>query len=346
MRTRLAMLGLLATAGSAACADTSFPSPERVEKDRVIAGRVTVEGDAARATPAPGERASYELLVASPGPQVQWSYVLWVCRFVRDRDGVPSCDPSLRPLASTDAEAAIARPPDEPPRLAFVVPEELREDENALLAQGVVCPDGPFDEELLSALATADFSVLAAGRHPCADKSKNGLSIAAPFPIERASEERNHAPLIRAVSWSKVIEDAPVERGDAWVSSAEAETPETGCKGQGFVEIRRKERIGFQVELDEAARESYLDPSPIPGEPARRRTEIPYVEGFASAGRFEILRDNQLDSDQLLQLEWSLPKASVDPEGRLVRFWFVASDDRANDTRASSWIERALCVLP
>jgi hypothetical protein len=140
--------------------------------------------------------------------------------------------------------------------------------------------------------------------------------------------------------------DGDIALGEPWTSRAAAETTSTGCKDQGFLEVHRKERVGFQFELDEAAREAYRDPSPIPGEPPRERVEIPQVQGFASAGRFEILRDNQGEADQVLQLEWSLPRKAVDDSGLLVRFWFLATDDRAGETQATSWVERALCVLP
>jgi hypothetical protein len=338
------MLALCALTG---CTEGDFPLPETVEKDRVLAGSIVVPGES-RVTPALGERARYELLVSSPGAQVQWTYLLAVCHFLRDANGAPFCDASLPLIAASGAEPSLATPPLGLPGIDFVVPsaENLREDEGELLLQGIVCPGGPIDAQLLAAIAAQDFSVLAEGRNPCADKSKNGVLLATPFVIERSEQDRNHAPRIDVVTWSQLEQvNESVVLGAPWLARALAQDAQENCQGKGFPEVYAKQRIGFQLQLDDAARETYLDPSPVPGAEPRSRVEIPQVQGLSSAGKFEIVRDNQLEAGQLLQLEWSLPKRDPGPNGLLVRFWFIATDDRANDTQATSWEERALCVL-
>ncbi|MFT3924102.1 MAG: hypothetical protein QM778_16320 [Myxococcales bacterium] len=342
---RFAALVMLVASG---CNDGDFPSPETVEKDRVLAGRVFLSDDDPRVTPAPGETAHYQLLVGSPGVQATWTYLLAVCRFLRDENGAPYCDPTLPPLAQSGLEPSLATPPAQLPELAFTVPSapELRDDESELLVQGIVCPGGPIDDKLLAALAAQDFAVLEAGRNPCADKSKNGVLIAAPIPIERSLEDRNHAPVIQTVTWSKAMDMDDVALGEPWTSDATTTDPSKGCAGKGFLELRSKERLGFQFGLDAAARESYLDPSPIPGAPRVMREEIPRVQGLSSAGKFEIRRDNQVRAEQVLQLEWRLPDYVPPKEGLLVRFWFLATDDRDQEHQATSWQTRALCAVP
>ncbi len=341
----LCALGLGTLSG---CDTIEFEGPDLVNKERVLAARVVIADEPARVTPAPGEQARYELLVGGPGAEATWNYMLAVCRFVRDENGAPHCDPSVVPLAFTGNVPLTSLYP-ELPHVDFVVPpnETLRADEGELLVQGMLCPGGPFDEKILADIAAMNYSALTGGRNPCADKAKNGVVIASSFPIERAPEDRNHAPIIEAISWSRLTDASDeVLAGEPWTAEAPPEAPEEGCVGQGFPEVARAERIGIQVQLDPSARETYLDPSPIPGAPPTQRTEVPQVQGLSSAGRFEIVHDNQLRAGQLLQLEWVLPKrATVPPTGRLVRFWFLASDDRFGDTQATSWHPRALCVL-
>lgn len=348
MRISNALLLVALAQACGACDSTEFAPRELVDKDRPLAGRVSVEGDPTRTTPAPGERASYELLVVSPAIQRTWSYRLVVCHLERRDNGIALCDPALPPIA-TSVEGATAMAPAENPSLTFEVPElvSLRPKENTLLVQGLLCP-GPLDPVLVEAFAEGELAQLVADPNPCADKSRNGLIISAPFALELSEFDRNHAPLITKTWWSARPSASPVEAGTPWSRAATAETPAKGCVGQGFDEVQaaKDKPIGLQIALDDTSRESYIEPSPIPGEQGKARTEIPSVEGFASTGEFEIVRDNQRTLGQLLQLEWKPPKPPIAKDGELVRFWFVAADDRLGSAQATSWIERALCILP
>jgi hypothetical protein len=344
MRAPLLLAVLLALVG---CEVTEFDEPDLVQRQRVLAGSVVIADDPTRVTPEPGEQASYRLLVGGPGPQPSWTYLLAVCRLVRDENGAPFCDPSLAPLGVSGAAPSMVTPPDEP-SVDFTVPETLREDEDELLMQGIVCPDGPLDAGLLSRLAAGDYADLVAGRNPCADKAKNGVVLASPFPLARVPDATNHAPQIVSVSTSKWKEDDDADdevvKGVPWPTDLASAAPLEGCKGQGFFELQQDDRLGVQLELDADARETYLDPSPISGEPPRKRVEIPRVEGLASAGKFEIVRDNQLEAGKLLQLTWKLDE-DAPADGLLVRFWFLATDDRFGNTQATSWQARVLCVV-
>jgi|GEM_PF-5275051 len=359
MRTKLALPLVFASLALTACSDGDFPSPETVEKDRVLAGRVVIAEDATRVTPMAGEGATYELLVGGPGVQASWSYLLGVCRLARDVDGAPYCDPAQPLVGQSGAEPSMATPPDAYPAVAFAVPAaaDLREGEDELLLQGIVCPGGPIDPKLLAAVAAGDYGALAAGRNPCADKSRNGVLLAAPIPFERSEQDRNHAPTIQNITWThlahKTDKDDKDDKGEnvklgaPWTSQATALAGRENCKDLGYLEVQAKQTIAFQFELDPDAKEHYLDPSPVPGEAPRPRVEIPSVQGLSSAGHFDLVRDNQLDEGQLLQLEWSLSAKRPPPQGGLlVRFWFLATDDRYGDTQATSWETRALCVLP
>ncbi len=333
------------------CSSTEFDPPERIEKDRPLAGRVSVTGDVDRATPAPGESASYELLVVSPGPQVAWTYLLAACRFARGSDNVGTCDPDMPPLAQTALDGPQARPPDTLPSFSFQVPEAstLGQDEDELLVQGLLCPDSGLDPALLAALGAGDLARALAFPNPCADKSKNGLLLSSPFRIEREPIDRNLTPSIATVSWSQTAMKSPIATGTPWTSRAAAGTSLTGCQGQGLPELRaQKEAIGVQVELAPGAREAYQQRSLVPGGAPSAKTEVPRLLGYASAGEFEIVRDNQQVDGQLLQLTWRTPPAAkIDPTGLLVRFWLLVGDDRDvhHDAEATSWTDRALCVV-
>ncbi|MDB4977205.1 MAG: hypothetical protein JWN48_5546 [Myxococcaceae bacterium] len=349
MRPRVALLWLVLLVTLAGCDATEFPPAERVDKDRPLAGRVMVDGDPTRATPGLGERASYQFLVGSPGVQVTWTYALTVCRFAHTESGVGVCDPALPPLTVDPLEAKTALPPDDLPSVSFVVPgaAELASDENELLVQGLLCPNSPLDPALLSALQMGDVQRLLKDPNPCLDKSKNGLLVASPFRIERTQEDRNHTPSITTSSWSMPAMKDPIVTGTSWSSVATASSALGHCAGTGLLELPAgKQTVGLQLELDAAARETYLEPSAIAGQAGRTRTEVPYVEGLASAGKFKIVRDNLRMSNQVLQLEWEPPTEPIDPGGLLVRFWLLASDDRLSPAQSASWLERALCVVP
>ena len=108
----------------------------------------------------------------------------------------------------------------------------------------------------------------------------------------------------------------------------------------------QKDPIAIQLELEPGAREAYLKPSLTRGRPPQPRTEIPQVHGFASAGDFDVVRDNQQSDGQILQLVWKPPQPKeVGADSLLVRFWFLLSDDRDEEAQATSWMERALCLV-
>jgi hypothetical protein len=140
---------------------------------------------------------------------------------------------------------------------------------------------------------------------------------------------------------------APIALGTIWTSVAGASTPVHGCRDQGFSEVTwQTDPMGIQLELEPGAREAYAKPSPVPGRPPQPRIEIPQVQGFASAGEFDIVRDNQQSDGQILQLLWKPPQQKEDgADSLLVRFWFLLSDDRDEAAQATSWMERALCVV-
>jgi hypothetical protein len=350
------------TSALPACQSTDFAGAELVEKDRPLAGRVSVNGDPSRATPQPSEQASYTLLVGSPGAQVTWNYALVVCHLSRGGDGIATCDPAL-PLITAPSQPSLARPPDVYPSVEFTVPDasQLAPDEHELLVAGLLCPDSALDPALLDSLRSGDGAALSASPNACQDRSKSGLIVASPFRIERTPDDRNYAPAIANAYWSPKISPTPIAPGAAWTSAARADLSATGCRGAGMPEVaalpkdakaedvgedKGKNAIGLQFTLEGGAAETYLEQSVISGEAAVSRAEVPAVEGYASAGKFIIVRDNAKSAEQTLQLEWNPPKQPIDASGVLVRFWFVAHDDRERSAQGSSWIERALCVVP
>src|SRR5688572_7236535 len=63
-----------------------------VERTRVLAARVSVTTDSARATPTAGERAAVEWLLAAPGPlpKIGWSFA--ACVAPEGNYAAPRCD--------------------------------------------------------------------------------------------------------------------------------------------------------------------------------------------------------------------------------------------------------------
>ena len=333
MRAPLLFLTLLLAMVATACG-ADFPPEEIIEKDRPLAGRVSVAGDPTRSTPAPGETATYEFLVASHEKQVGWSYFFVACPIIRTAGGVAICDSTAQmPVFGlpTMVDPQPTTPPFDLPSITFTIPDAATlGDATEAAILGVICPDTGLDQTLLTALMSGDLSGLATIGNPCADKSKNGLLVSSPFPIERVPSDRNHTPLAQAVSYVTDVV-TPIVAGTPWTSEAADDEPAGGCSGMGYPEISASTaKLGFVFELDPAARETYDKPNPIAGEPPIPTTEVPDVRGYATAGTFHILVDNQQTAGQLLELTWT-PPATIDPAlggSQLVRFWFLVRDDR------------------
>jgi hypothetical protein len=345
---RRSTAALWATLSMARCTATEFPPEQLIEKNRPLVGRVTVLSDPSRATTAPGEQARYELLVASPGPQAAWTYAMKVCRHARSTGSIEVCEPNAEIVGATGG-VTTAQPPDQLPSVAFTAPAEaaLAADERELLVQGLICPGGALDARVLAAYEANSLGAWSGSLNACEDKSRNGLLVSALIQLERAPGDRNRVPAIATVTFSTPAMEDPSQPGTRWTSAAPAELTTTGCRGTGMPElVASKELLGIQIELAADARETYVERSEITGEPAKPRTEIPNVEGFATVGEFEIVRDNQQRAGQLLQLTWRPPEEQADPSGLTVRFWFVASDDRRGAAQTSGWASRALCLVP
>ena len=114
---------------AAACGMSDKPA-SFVERDRVLAARVTVDSDPARAWPSPGESATVTWISAAPNgaPSLRWQ--LAACPSLTSA-GMPIC--SSPPFAVGEGSG-------ETPTLGFTVPTELETDTIAVF--GAVCASG------------------------------------------------------------------------------------------------------------------------------------------------------------------------------------------------------------
>jgi hypothetical protein len=131
----LRAFGAVAVLSNAGC-DDPLTRVDLVANVRVLGGRVEVEGEPERASPAPGETASVRWLVAAPElfPALGWAFS--VCPAAPPGGSLPSC--AAEPFAMSMSEKPV---PGEP-RIDFTVPDDL--DARALAVFGVVCPgSGP-----------------------------------------------------------------------------------------------------------------------------------------------------------------------------------------------------------
>lgn len=339
MRANLALSASIAALLLVGCSNP-FPPEEIVEKPRPLAGWISVAGDPDRATPAPGETATYEFLVENPGPRVAWSWLLIVCPVATTQYGISICDfqaswaPTDWPTATVNPPAGA--PPYPNPSITFTVPstDVLGPDSDQLLINGFICPGGPLDPGIFEALAAGDAGALSSVANPCMDKSANGLLIATPFGLELTPEDANNTPLITDVQLN----------GLPLTSVADPEAPTTGCAGLGLYELEAGTAyLPIDLTLNPGSRETYVEPSPVPGEPSTTKTDDPQVTGYATGGDYDIRVDNQREDGQVLQITWQTPPASSIPaDGVLVNLTFLVQDDR----KATSWAQRSVCVLP
>ena len=291
---------------SFACDDPLKPV-ERVEDFRVLGARVEVDGDPARAAPAPGEAATVRWLVAAPGgpPPVAWA--LAACLARETNVGVPLCDGEpFASAVSTAPDAAL-------PELAFAIPADVdpvRTPRVAVL--GSICeggsPEGtPFDSDCPSGAP--------------------GTKVSLEFELARP-DDTNTNPR---------FDDPAIELdGSPWpATSAESESCASGALPTlSAGSASHSLSIAMSADArDPLPRETELDPV----------RESLLLSHFTTAGELDrafssITAD---ESELRASVPWLAPE-TVEPDGLVVRFWFVARDLRGG----SDFTSRALCVLP
>jgi hypothetical protein len=167
LRPRACLPGLLLAAFASVGCDEPLSSVELIDKTRVVAARVEVAGDPARAAPLPGESVEVRLLVLSPAPDPALAFTMRSCVAVDTRWDAARCG------SETLATASSLDPVVGAPLLRFDAPADATGNER-LAVFASVCPAGeslPSEEarrcseggEILD--ATVDFA-MDDGQHP------------------------------------------------------------------------------------------------------------------------------------------------------------------------------------
>lgn len=304
----LPALALLVLVG---CVD-SFDSPTEINAPRLLGGRLEVEGDAARATPRPGERVTLSWWLVAPEEVPEASHGFLACAAPPGATA-PVCagepfEITISPVPSTDT-----------PVFSFTVPEETA----SVLVQGAFCVGGS------PVLSPED------GRVRC---EGDGAEI---IPVVRyvtvATEEAS--PLNQHPTW----DGAEVRVGDVpLLSSAPEESFGEPCRetaeGLGLPVLTREgKKRKVTVTPAAEAREDFTNAE---GDAAREALELSqFVTAKELERQFSFIDDTQPSAE----FDWTLPKnADIPADGLLVRFFFVLRDGR----EGSALLERALCLLP
>lgn len=101
-----------------------------IKRDRVLGAKVTVDGDPARAWPAPGEHATVTWVTASPGSSPTFSWVLAACPAATS-SGVPAC---AGPAFASSLSAGPV------PTLQLAIPADIGA--AAVVVAGAICASG------------------------------------------------------------------------------------------------------------------------------------------------------------------------------------------------------------
>ncbi|HMJ15189.1 MAG TPA: hypothetical protein VK524_27430 [Polyangiaceae bacterium] len=294
---------------SAAC-DDPLAEAQIIEATRVLGARVSVEDDAERAWPRPGERAEVSWLVASPRPPRPFGWAFSVCVAAPTTQGIPEC--AAAPFAEFHSEELGTAAPS----FAFVTPDEAAlGSAERLLVRGVVCTD---EQPVLAEPIE---------HTRCAEELRLAVM---PVGIERDSGNRNPSLVDEPLAFAGSEWPAPaaewLDRDDCSASDAGPSLPLVSANGP-------KQRIALQLSENDR-------------EPARSLGKDSFEELWLShfADRGRLARALSIfapdTSDLSVELDWQPPRRVEG--GKVVRFYFVARDLRGG----ADWTLRTACAVP
>lgn len=248
--------------------DDPLKAVELVEDLRVLGARVEVGGDAARAAPAPGERASVTLLVAAPELEPSFGFALAACAAAPRNGARAAC--AGEPFASVVAENRG----DMGPRLDFEVPAEL-DPKGRLLVLGLVCEGGASAED---------------GR-----SCQSGAATPLQLELELAhSGDVNGNPELEAESITFDDEAWPV-----------APLVDGDCAGLGLPEVAPDSTHAIGVTLSESDRDALPRESDL--EPSRESLQLGhFVSGGDITRAFETIAWNSRELER--RADWRAPR--------------------------------------
>lgn len=251
--------------------DEPLKTVELIDEPRVLGARVEVEGEPARAAPAPGERARARFLLAAPEPLQGPGFALSACSATVRQGGRSDC--AGEPFASVVSEAGVA----EEASLEFEVPIEL-DPRGRVLVLGVLCPESS---------PSADGEGCAAG----------GVAKRVTLELDLArADDVNHNPSLEPAA---ILFD-----GEPW-SAPPATTGE--CAGLGYAEVEPGSAHTIEVALDGADRDALPRPSKL--DPSRESLQLSHFTTGGDLSR--AFASIAWDSNELLRrVTWSAPTAA------------------------------------
>lgn len=305
MNRKLFISTLLALT-AVACGDP-LKDAQRIEELRVLGARVDIDGEPGRATPAAGESASVEWLLADPSglpPLAIWHML--VCVAESNAFGVPFCrDEPLHSVEQTE-------PSDTVPAISFTVPDaEALGDATKLAVLAIFCDSGTIE------LGTDLESTTCTGAQTVQKAS---------FDVMLAGDDTSNE--------NPYLDDAVLELdGAPW----EADSATVDCSSD---DARRLPADGREHEVTLALGENVREIKPP--ELEEMEPESLQISHLSTVGEFEN-RFSGVDPDDTqltIEVPWKAPgelESSVPSS-----FYFVVRDDRGG----VSWLTRTLCVDP
>jgi hypothetical protein len=294
------------------CSD-SFDPASLIARPRVLGARVEAGGDATRPWPRPGEAARVTWFVVTPGAPLPLSWDLAAC--VAAPAGTGRCRDGETPFATAtgqNSDGAL-------PVFDFVAPTaDVLAGASQLLITGVIhAQDAPDTDVTL----TVDLQL---------------------------GDDQNHAPTLAddlvtldGAPWAEPAPAAGIDvpaAGEACVAVASTlGLPTVAAKAPAPAAVVKHP---IAVAIDAADRDWI--PAQPPATPGR---EALLLSRFTTAGKlaeqFGVVEAEDQEPVTTLSVDWEPPPVAMVPaDGLLVRFYFVARDQRGG----IDWISRALCV--
>jgi hypothetical protein len=320
---RIAIVTLSLTFLGAGCID-DLPLVQVIEDTRILAARMEVDGEPARAWPRPDETGVVSFRVVDPTDtaSVGWGFV--VCPAMITPTGLKTC-------AGDPLDIVIEVPTADVPMVPVSFPAAALTGVDDVLMQGVFCPDGTPTIDLEAMDVTCEGG----------DEPRQLVNYT--IHIERDGLG-NMNPTI--------IPDALTFAGAPW-SEPTSTPPETGCAAMaGTAELPLATRsaapeMGFDAMGDEAPAELII----VTGDQADRETypagdetgqEDLVFAHYSTLGspsrQFTVIDEDETEAE----LEWTHPAVEDIAEGgTLVRFFFTLTDQRGG----TDWTNRHLCVV-
>jgi len=303
---RKLFISTLAALSAIACGDP-LKEAQRVEELRVLGAQITIDDDPGRATPAAGESASVEWLLADPSglpPTAVWHMV--VCVSESNAFGVPFCRDE--PLSTVEQP----EPTDMAPVVTFTVPDaDTLADATKLAVLAIFCDSGSVE-------VGSDFDSTTCSGAETIQKASFDI-------ILQNDETSNDNPS---------LDDAVLELdGDVWEAGSDA----VDCQSDTAPRLPADgQEHQVTLALAETVRETK---PPVLDEVEAESLQISHLSTLGVFDtRFSGVEPE--DTNLTVTVPWKAPGEieSAVPAS----FYFVVRDDRGG----VSWLTRTLCIEP